>query len=113
MSKTDWKWELSRVVGSGVYDLLLLQPSCSTNSHASTECSFSPTQKSRNHNQVLTARAGEDDGFLLTYVYDEASDRSELVVYNAKSMSAAPVARVKLPCRVRPCARLRTYNILL
>ena len=40
---------------------------------------------------------------MLTYVFDDASKRSELVVYNAKTMSATPVARVLLPVRVRAC----------
>lgn len=49
---------------------------------------------------ALVTVAGEDDGYLLTYVYDEASECSELVVYNAKTMSAMPIARVMLPLRV-------------
>ena len=44
--------------------------------------------------------AGEDDGYLATYVYDEAKNSSEFVVYDARSFSAEPVARVKLPQRV-------------
>ena len=39
----------------------------------------------------------EDDGFLMTYVYDGASDSSEFVIYDAGSMSAEPVATVHLP----------------
>ena len=42
----------------------------------------------------------EDDGWLLTFVYDRASDRSELVVIDARSMAAEPIARVLLPRRV-------------
>lgn len=42
----------------------------------------------------------EDDGYLMTYVYDEHTDASELVVYDAKTMSSDPVARVLLPERV-------------
>ncbi|MEL7157178.1 MAG: carotenoid oxygenase family protein [Actinomycetota bacterium] len=45
-------------------------------------------------------RAGEDDGYLLGYVYDEAVDRSELVVLDAADIAAAPVATVALPQRV-------------
>lgn len=44
--------------------------------------------------------AGEDDGYLATFVYDEAANSSDFVVYDAKSFSAAPIARVKLPQRV-------------
>jgi len=43
----------------------------------------------------------EDDGYLLTYVYDESKeDSSELVIYSAHTMSSVPVAQVKLPQRV-------------
>lgn len=56
------------------------------------------------------ARRGEDAGFLVTFVHDESpaaraaspdgKGTSELVVYDAKAMAAAPVARVPLPSRV-------------
>jgi carotenoid cleavage dioxygenase len=44
--------------------------------------------------------SGEDEGFLLTVVYDASSDSSELVVIDARDFGAAPVARVHLPQRV-------------
>jgi carotenoid cleavage dioxygenase len=40
------------------------------------------------------------DGWLLTYVYDAAADRSDLVILDAGDLSAAPVATVHLPARV-------------
>ncbi|EIE21342.1 carotenoid cleavage dioxygenase 1B [Coccomyxa subellipsoidea C-169] len=46
------------------------------------------------------ALKSEDDGYLATYVYDEQTDSSEFMVYDACSFSAEPVARVKLPQRV-------------
>tara|TARA_A100001037_G_scaffold131137_3_gene118925 strand:- start:14908 stop:16254 length:1347 start_codon:yes stop_codon:yes gene_type:complete len=39
----------------------------------------------------------EDDGYLMTYVYDAASDSSRFVVMDAKSMDQEPVASVDLP----------------
>ncbi|MFF0144784.1 carotenoid cleavage dioxygenase [Amycolatopsis sulphurea] len=39
-------------------------------------------------------------GWLLTYVYDGATDRSDLVVLDAQDIAAAPVATVHLPARV-------------
>eukprot|EP00245_Coleochaete_scutata_P001636 TRINITY_DN12023_c0_g1_i1.p1 TRINITY_DN12023_c0_g1~~TRINITY_DN12023_c0_g1_i1.p1 ORF type:complete len:531 (+),score=80.62 TRINITY_DN12023_c0_g1_i1:84-1676(+) len=42
----------------------------------------------------------EDDGYLLSFVYDESTNKSEMVVTDAKTMSATPVAVVKLPVRV-------------
>jgi carotenoid cleavage dioxygenase len=42
----------------------------------------------------------EDDGYLMTFVYDEASRKSELVVLNAQDLAAPPIATVHLPARV-------------
>ena len=42
----------------------------------------------------------EDDGWLLAYVYDKSTDRSEVLILDAKTMSPDPVARVMLPARV-------------
>jgi carotenoid cleavage dioxygenase-like enzyme len=42
----------------------------------------------------------EDDGWLVTYVHDAASDKSELVIVEARDFRAPPVARVLLPGRV-------------
>lgn len=42
----------------------------------------------------------EDDGWVVTYVYDEDSGDSEMVVLDAKHISGAPVARVIIPTRV-------------
>jgi len=43
---------------------------------------------------------GEDDGWLVTYVHDAASSKSELVVVETRDFRASPVARVLLPGRV-------------
>ncbi len=43
---------------------------------------------------------GEDDGWLVTYVHDAASGKSELVVVETHDFRAPPVARVLLPVRV-------------
>lgn len=39
----------------------------------------------------------EDDGYLMTYVYDANTDSSEFVIYDAATMSNDPVATVALP----------------
>jgi carotenoid cleavage dioxygenase len=44
--------------------------------------------------------SGEDEGWVLSYVYDSATDGSELLVLDAHEWGAAPVARVRLPRRV-------------
>ncbi len=49
---------------------------------------------------VFVPKAGgqaEDDGYLMTYVYDASTDQSDFVVFDASSMSAEPVATVHLP----------------
>lgn len=42
----------------------------------------------------------EDDGYLMSFVYDAAADRSELVILDAAAPSDGPVGRVLLPQRV-------------
>jgi len=42
----------------------------------------------------------EGDGWVMTYVYDRATDRSDLVVLDALDVAKGPVARVRLPARV-------------
>ncbi|MDJ1134197.1 carotenoid oxygenase family protein [Streptomyces iconiensis] len=52
---------------------------------------------------TFVARPGaeaEDDGWILSVVHDGNTDRSELVVLDAADVTAAPVARVRLPRRV-------------
>jgi carotenoid cleavage dioxygenase len=52
---------------------------------------------------VFVPRPGgtaEDDGWVLSYVYDEGSGISELWVLDAGDFAAAPLARVRLPRRV-------------
>ncbi|HEX4906906.1 MAG TPA: carotenoid oxygenase family protein [Acidimicrobiales bacterium] len=46
----------------------------------------------------VPAGAGEDDGYLVTFVYDAATDRSDLVLLDASDMTQ--VAAVHLPTRV-------------
>jgi carotenoid cleavage dioxygenase len=46
------------------------------------------------------AGSSEDDGWLLAYVFDKSRGRSELLILDASSMSAEPVARILLPVRV-------------
>ncbi|TAF11207.1 MAG: 9-cis-epoxycarotenoid dioxygenase [Nostocales cyanobacterium] len=42
----------------------------------------------------------EDDGWLITFVYDQNTETSELVVINAQDVTNEPVARVIIPQRV-------------
>lgn len=52
---------------------------------------------------VFAPRIGstaEDDGYLVTFVVDEASGKSEAWVLDAKNVEAPPLARVEIPQRV-------------
>lgn len=42
----------------------------------------------------------EDDGYILSFVYDEIEDQSELIIMDAQHFSLGPIARVKIPQRV-------------
>ncbi len=51
----------------------------------------------------FAARRGatsEDDGYLVSFVYDAAVDRSELLILDAQDLPAGPIGRVLLPNRV-------------
>jgi carotenoid cleavage dioxygenase-like enzyme len=47
-----------------------------------------------------SAQGAEDDGWLVSLVYDRATDRSDLVVVNAQDFGGEPQAVVHLPVRV-------------
>ena len=42
----------------------------------------------------------EDDGWLMTFVYDESTETSELLVLDAQQVTDEPIARVLIPQRV-------------
>jgi carotenoid cleavage dioxygenase-like enzyme len=44
--------------------------------------------------------AGEDDGWLMGFVYDRARDASDLLLLDAQNIASKPQARIKLPKRV-------------
>jgi carotenoid cleavage dioxygenase len=47
-----------------------------------------------------SSAAAEDDGWLMTYVYDGARDGSDLVILDAADFTGKPVATISLPQRV-------------
>jgi carotenoid cleavage dioxygenase len=52
---------------------------------------------------VFVPRPGgrsEDDGWLLNYIYDQATGKSEALVLDAQDIEGEPTARVLLPTRV-------------
>ncbi len=48
----------------------------------------------------VPANEGEDAGYLMLFVYDAATDRSDFVVLDASDVAAKPIAVVPLPVRV-------------
>lgn len=42
----------------------------------------------------------EDDGYLMSYVHDPATDKSDLIILDAKNMANDPIAAIHLPARV-------------
>jgi len=67
----------------------------------STEFSLGPGCHSAE--PVFIPRQGavaEDDGYLMTYVYDSSKDTSDLIILDAQDLSRPALARVHLPARV-------------
>jgi carotenoid cleavage dioxygenase-like enzyme len=68
---------------------------------SSEEHDFGPGRTPSEFVFVPSERAtSEDDGWLMGYVYDAATDRSDLVILDAHDFTAPPVATVHLPVRV-------------
>ena len=44
--------------------------------------------------------AVEDDGWVMSYVYDASTDRSDVVILDAQDFTGEPVATIHLPVRV-------------
>ena len=42
----------------------------------------------------------EDDGWVLSYVYQPEADKSEVVIIDSRAFEEGPVARIHLPVRV-------------
>lgn len=45
-------------------------------------------------------RTGEDDGWIINAVYDDADDRTDVCVFDARDLTAGPIARVHVPQRM-------------
>ena len=42
----------------------------------------------------------EDDGFVMSYVYDATTDKSDIVILDAQDFAGDPLATIHLPARV-------------
>lgn len=56
-------------------------------------------QANSNVTDIDDGLVGEDDGHLVTFTQNTKDGSSEMRVYNAKTMSQEPVAKVQLPLR--------------
>lgn len=48
----------------------------------------------------IKAQHSEDSGYLMLYVYDAISEKSEFVILDAKNFSDSPLARIQIPRRI-------------
>jgi carotenoid cleavage dioxygenase len=65
----------------------------------STQHDFGPTC-STGEPVFVPSGAGEDEGWVMSYVYDRARDTSDFVILDASDVAADPVAVVALPRRI-------------
>ena len=61
---------------------------------------FVPRSPDAAHAPGVGDGTGEDDGWVMSYVYDAAADRTDVVILDAQDFTGAPVATVHLPVRV-------------
>ncbi len=54
----------------------------------------------RSRRSVEKRAAVEDGGWLVSFVYDATTDRSDFVITDAEDITAAPLATIELPVRV-------------
>lgn len=50
--------------------------------------------------RMMTHVAGEDEGYLVTYLTHEETGKTELAVFDAKTMDSKPLATIPIPHRV-------------
>ncbi len=46
------------------------------------------------------SKSGEDEGYLMGYVYDRARDTSDLLILDANNFNSKPIARIEIPQRI-------------
>ena len=68
---------------------------------SSTSYSYADTEVSGEHAFAPDPNGtAEDDGWLMTFVSDRETERSELVILDAHDVAAGPIARIKMAARV-------------
>jgi carotenoid cleavage dioxygenase-like enzyme len=49
---------------------------------------------------LVPAGPGEDDGYLLAFLYERQRDKSSLIILDASDVTQPPIAQIRLPVRV-------------
>ena len=97
--KTRWSYHVAIAPGDmqrfdGLYKYDLQSGACQVHRYAEgcggSEAGFAPR----------IGAADEDEGYVIVFVTDPSSDRSEVQVLNSKTFEDGPIARVPLPGRV-------------
>ena len=71
--------------------------------HTGVSTSFEVGPARHSAEPVFVPREGaeaEDDGYLMTYVFDEQRQASEFIILDAQDLARGPLAQVMLPVRV-------------
>ena len=71
--------------------------------HTGVSTSFEVGPALHSAEPVFVPREGaeaEDDGYLMTYVFDEQRQASEFIILDAQDLARGPLAQVMLPVRV-------------
>jgi carotenoid cleavage dioxygenase-like enzyme len=65
------------------------------NQYIPGEAIFVPASES-----AIESGGAEDEGYLVSYIYDKNTNTSDFCILDASNVSAGPIAKVKLPVRV-------------
>jgi carotenoid 9,10(9',10')-cleavage dioxygenase 1 len=85
------KVDMTAAAGHGACGHIAFPANCT-----GTEMSF----VARDPDAMRDGRCQDDDGYLVGYVTDQASQMSYLMVYDAMTMNSKPVAAVEVPRRI-------------
>jgi carotenoid cleavage dioxygenase-like enzyme len=90
-----------RVAALNQNDAVVLGGAIHTDARTGTETRWDPgPQFASGEWFFVPTGSGEAEGVVMSFVYDAARDASELVLLDARDVSAGPLARVALPQRV-------------
>jgi len=89
LAQNDFSWDFSHTLKHD-----LLNSTTEVHEHGPGRSGAEPVFVAREHS------LREDDGWIMTLVYDEATNRSDLVIFEAANFTDPEVARIELPERI-------------